>query len=158
MQYFQDEKLIRLIPMQHDLLNTANGEQASAGTYGSGGSTSGRGIVDTAGADYAIIEWFRTKGNAASVRVLIGHQSSPTAKYSATCGTSTFTCAQATSITASNTCHKYIINLRGGSYKRYLNAKVRACVTSAEVQVNCRLVFLDSFPPSSNGFTTTRYI
>lgn len=157
MQYFQDVKTIRMIPMQHGLLNTAAGESASAGSYGSGGGTSGRGIVDTAGADFAIIRVYRSKGNSAKCHAKIGHQSGAAAKYSATCGTSTIASAIAC-LTTSNQCHKYIINLRGAAYKRYLNAKAFACANSAEVQVDCDLVFLDSFPPSFNGFTTTRYL
>lgn len=159
MQYFQDVKTIRMIPMQHGALTTAAGDAVSAASYGSGGSTSGRGIVDTQGADFAIIKLFRAKGNASKIRTWkIGHQSGAAAVFSATCGTSIIASALQCGFTTSNTCHKYVINLRGAAYKRYLNAKVNTCTTSTEVEIQCDLVFLDSFPPSGGCFTVTRYL
>ena len=151
MRWDKDIKRIRMIPAPRHA--TAAGVTASAATYGSGGSTSGRGIVDTLGYDWALLTAEKSSGSAAKASWRFYEQSgAATLIASATAITS----ALASGITTSRTAHGYWLNLRTPTRKRYLNAILVTSTTCGMTNIACTLFKGDSFPPSFNGFTVTR--
>ncbi len=149
-----DEKVIRMIPAPRAA--AANGVTASAKTYGTGtAETCARGIVDTAGWDVAVIEVRKSSGSAAKASWRIGEQSAAATLYaSATNLASAVQCG----ITTSRAAYRYVIDLRNGSRKRYLNAIVVTSTTCGMTDITCRLQRGETYPPTTTGFVSTTVI
>lgn len=155
MQHFLNQKVVRAIPAPKT--TTANGHTVSAATYGSGGNGL-KGIVDTTGYDYAVIEIRKSSGTAQKLsKVKIGFQSGPTTLFASCTPLSGLTSGNilSASPTTSGLMIGYGIALNQYSLrKRYMNTQLITSTTCGNVDVSVRLIRGDTFPPSVTGYSS----
>lgn len=128
-----DFKVWTMIPMpRHE---TANGATSSAATYGSGGGTAGRGVVDTLGYDYIEFLFIKNTGTAAKCTLRFAEQSGAATLFASA---TALTGGTLSAVTASAVVYRFPV-INRASRKRYMNCKL---TTSTTCGYSCVLAIL----------------